>query len=114
MAHELARSSVMAALSSYEAHPVSVMEAVSIGLPVVGFDVAGVSDLVEDGLVGGVPMGSPTAVVADRLVSALRAERPAGPRVGVELPTWEACAGRLAQLYREVAFSWARPMARAV
>jgi glycosyltransferase involved in cell wall biosynthesis len=90
------------------------MEAVSAGLPVVGFDVAGVSDLVEDGLVAGVPMGSPAPVVADRLVAALRADRPTGPRVGVDLPTWETCAGQLAQLYREVAYSWARPMARAV
>jgi hypothetical protein len=53
-------------------------------------------------------------VVADRLVAALRTARPDGPRVGVELPTWETCAGQLAQLYREVAYSWARPMARAV
>jgi glycosyltransferase involved in cell wall biosynthesis len=114
MARELASSTVMTALSSYEAHPVSVMEAVSIGLPVVGFDVAGVSDLVEDGLVAGIPMGSPAPVVADRLVAALRAERPDGPRTGVELPTWETCAGQLATLYREVAYSWGRPMARAV
>jgi glycosyltransferase involved in cell wall biosynthesis len=114
MAVELASSSVMAALSSYEAHPVSVMEAVSAGLPVVGFDVAGVSDLVEDGLVAGVPMGSPAPVVADHLVAALQAARPGGPRVGVELPTWETCAGQLAQLYRDVAYSWSRPMASAV
>jgi glycosyltransferase involved in cell wall biosynthesis len=114
MAVELASSSVMAALSSYEAHPVSVMEAVSAGLPVVGFDVAGVSDLVEDGLVSGVPMGAPAPVVADHLVAALQAARTGGPRAGVELPTWETCAGQLAQLYREVAYSWARPMASAV
>lgn len=114
MARELAGASVMVALSSYEAHPVSVMEAVASGLPVVGFDVAGVSDLVEDGLVAGVPMGSPSAVVADKLVSVLETARPGGPRVGVELPTWETCAGQLAELYREVAYSWSRPLARAV
>lgn len=114
MAQELARSSVMAALSSYEAHPVSVMEAVAIGLPVVGFDVAGIGDLVEDGLVNGLPPTSSTAEIADRLVTALRAPRPVGPRVGAPLPTWQSCAQQLASLYREVAYSWSRPYWKAV
>ena len=55
----LARPVVMAALSTYEAHPVGVMEAVAIGLPVVGFDVAGIGDLVEDGLVTGIRRFAP-------------------------------------------------------
>lgn len=114
MAHELARSSVMAALSSYEAHPVSVLEAVASGLPVVGTDVAGVADLVEDGLVDGIPVGSSIATVAQHLVTALRAPRPSGPRVGADVPTWNSCARDLAALYREVAFSWTRPSSRAV
>ena len=54
MAGILSRSAVMAAMSSYEAHPVAVMEGVALGLPVVGFDVAGTGDLVEDGWVTGV------------------------------------------------------------
>ena len=41
MASTLAESSVVAALSDYEAHPVAVMEALSAGRPVVGYDIAG-------------------------------------------------------------------------
>ena len=45
----------MAALSEYEAHPVAVMEALALGVPAVGLDTAGIGDLVQDGLVRGVP-----------------------------------------------------------
>ena len=58
MAAALAESSVVAALSDYEAHPVAVMEALSVGRPVVGYDIAGVGDLVAEGWVRGVPPGA--------------------------------------------------------
>ena len=45
MATALAESSVFAALSDYEAHPVAVMEALCVGRPVVGYDIAGVGEL---------------------------------------------------------------------
>ncbi len=105
MARELARASVMAALSSYEAHPVGVMEAVASGLPVLGFDVAGIGDLVQDGLVEGLAPDADTEEVAAALATMLRITAAAGPRTRpeVELPTWEACAEGLAAVYREVA-----------
>ncbi|WP_345453812.1 glycosyltransferase family 4 protein [Nocardioides marinquilinus] len=105
MARELATAGVMAALSSYEAHPVGVMEAVTVGLPVVGLDVAGTGDLVADGLVTGVPADASALAVADALVDALRATaaRP-GPheRRAVDLPTWETTAEGVAAVYRRV------------
>ncbi|MBB2900743.1 glycosyltransferase involved in cell wall biosynthesis [Kineococcus radiotolerans] len=106
MAGELARAGVMAAMSDYEAHPVGVMEAVTLGLPVVGADVAGIGDLVEDGLVHGV---APTAGAGD-LAAALVAELvrtrsrgavPHTPRP-VELPTWETSVAATAEVYRTV------------
>ena len=105
MAHELGTASVMAALSSYEAHPVAIMEAVTLGLPVVGLDVAGTGDLVEDGLVTGLPEDSAAATVADALTTALldTAARvgPHRPRA-LELPTWDTTAVGVAEVYRSV------------
>ena len=55
MATTLAESSVVAALSDYEAHPVAVMEALCVARPVVAYDAAGMSELVAAGWVRGAP-----------------------------------------------------------
>lgn len=111
MALELAGASVMAALSTYEANPVSVMEAITTGLPVVGFDVAGIADLVEDGLVTGVSPRSTIPEIAASLVARLRTAT-AEQRAPAEVPSWETCAERLAALYFEVAASGQHPAAQ--
>ncbi len=104
MAEVLARSSVMAALSDYEAHPVAVMEAVALGLPVVGADTAGIGDLVEDGLVTGIAPDADDAEVARVLVGRLTATSPGPHRPPVvALPTWEGCTAAIADVYRSVA-----------
>jgi glycosyltransferase involved in cell wall biosynthesis len=103
MAAILSRSAVMAALSSYEAHPVAVMEAVALGLPVVGFDVAGIGDLVEDGLVTGVPLDADDARVAEALLQQLRADDGSPHRAPeLALPTWEGATEAIAAVYRGV------------
>lgn len=48
IATTLAESSVVAALSDYEAHPVAVMEALSAARPVVGYDIAGLGELIAE------------------------------------------------------------------
>ena len=97
MATTLAESSVVAALSDYEAHPVAVMEALSAARPVVGYDRAGVGELIAEGWVRGVAPGAPPVTLARELVTAMSAPSPAAR---VELPTWDACADQLAQVYR--------------
>jgi glycosyltransferase involved in cell wall biosynthesis len=97
MATALAESSVVAALSDYEAHPVAVMEALSVGRPVVGYDIAGIGDLVAEGWVHGVAPGASAASVARHLIEAVSAPSPVDPAT---LPTWDSCAERLAQIYR--------------
>jgi glycosyltransferase involved in cell wall biosynthesis len=73
------------------------MEALSAGRPVVGYDTAGLADLVARGWVRGVVPGAAPAVVASELVQAM--SRPAGIP-GAELPTWDSCAADLEQVYR--------------
>lgn len=104
MAGELAKASVMAALSSYEAHPVGVMEAVASGLPVLGFDVAGIGDLVEDGLVQGISGEATTDEIAAALVTMLKLADETETRTipEVELPTWETCTEKVITVYRDV------------
>jgi glycosyltransferase involved in cell wall biosynthesis len=96
MARVLAESSVVAALSDYEAHPVAVMEALSVGRPVVGYDIAGIGELVSEGWVRGVTPGAPALNVARSLVDAMSASPLVDP---AKLPTWDSCAAQLAEVY---------------
>jgi glycosyltransferase involved in cell wall biosynthesis len=98
MAAALGSAAVIAAFSDYEAHPVAVMEALTTGRPVVGYDIAGMSDLVEDGLVHGLRPGAAPVDAAAALISAMSAP---GRLLG-DLPTWQTCAEALADVYRSV------------
>ncbi|GAB1691026.1 hypothetical protein KRM28CT15_28290 [Krasilnikovia sp. M28-CT-15] len=98
MATALGSAQVVAAFSDYEAHPVAVMEALTTGRPVVGYDIAGMADLVEDGLVHGVRPGTDPADAARALVAAMGA----APRRPMALPTWETCVDSLVEVYRSV------------
>jgi glycosyltransferase involved in cell wall biosynthesis len=100
MATTLAEANVIAAMSDYEAHPVAVMEALSVGRPVVGYDIAGIGELVAEGLVHGVAPGTSPAMVAEQLVTVMAAPL---PTTIPELPTWDTATAQLAQLYRAVA-----------
>jgi len=100
MAAALAGATVFAALSDYEAHPVSVMEALTLGVPVVGLRTPGLADLAEDGLVRGLPADASPATIAAGLVTVLRSPGPVGPGAG--LPSWDETAAELAGLYLEL------------
>jgi len=112
MATALSESNVVAALSDYEAHPVAVMEALSVGRPVVGYDVAGIGDLVTEGWVRGVTPGASAATVASRLVEAMSSPALVAPAA---LPTWDSCAEQLAGAYRaSVGRDFWRPLSELV
>ena len=96
MATALAESSVVAALSDYEAHPVAVMEALCVDRPVVGYDIAGMGELFAAGWVRGVPSGAHATAVAQELVNAMSSPSPVDH---AQLPTWDACADQLAHVY---------------
>jgi glycosyltransferase involved in cell wall biosynthesis len=99
MASVLARASVVTLLSEYEAHPIAVMEALSLKRPVLVADTSGLSELAEQGLVRAIPLNSSAAQVADAVLEQLR--QPLIPSE-IELPTWEQCAERLLTLYADV------------
>jgi glycosyltransferase involved in cell wall biosynthesis len=50
---------------------VAVMEALTVGRPVVGYDIAGIGELSAAGWVHGVPRGAPAAAVAQALVKTM-------------------------------------------
>ena len=102
MATMLARSSLVVLLSDYEAHPVAVMEALSLGRPVVTSDVAGCAELARNGLVRAVPLDAHPEAVADAMAAEIAAGRVGPSASAIALPDWDACAERLVALYRDV------------
>ena len=67
----LAASDIFLLPSEHEGLPRSIMEAMAVGVPVVGTDIRGMRDLLQDGAGVLVPVGSPESIASafDRLVS---------------------------------------------
>jgi glycosyltransferase involved in cell wall biosynthesis len=99
MGQALTEASVIAALSEYEAHPIAVMEALSVGRPVVGFDIAGIGELVGEGWVQGVDPKEKPVGIARQLVTAMSTRPSVDPG---DLPTWDTCAAQLGEVYLEI------------
>ena len=105
MADLLASASLVVLLSDYEAHPVAVMEALSLGVPVVTTDTSGFRELAERGLVRAVPLDASPDWTALVMGEALAAP----PTAPVALPDWQDCADAVLATYREIAFRSAAP-----
>jgi len=99
MAREVAAAQVVALLSDYEAHPVAVMEALTLNRPVLVARTSGLVELEVEGLVRGVPAECGPAVVAHSLDLQMR--HPLSVDAST-LPTWETCAAGLGSIYRRV------------
>ena len=90
--------------SRYEGRPIAVIEAMASGVPVVGFDVPGLRELVRpgrDGLLAGDGdvddlASSLRDLVGDRILAAAMGR--AARRRALEWPTWEETGGRFADL----------------
>ncbi len=100
MARALCESDVFAAMSDYEAHPVAVMEALSLGCSVVGLDIAGIGELVHEGWVRGVPPEATPEQIAQAILAGMGQPPLVDPAT---LPTWDTCAQALGDLYLEIA-----------
>ena len=102
MARLVGRAALVVLLSEYEAHPVAVTEARSLGRRVLVAETSGLIELVTAGEVHGIRLEASAAELATEMGRLLR-EPPEAPRVRV--PTWQDCADELIALYRQVALS---------
>jgi glycogen synthase len=100
MAALLASADLVVLLSEYEAHPVAIMEALSLNTKVLTSNTSGFRELAERGLVRTVPLSLSTAGTAEAMAEALKAEPIA--RV-LALPDWDDCAAELTGIYRACA-----------
>jgi glycosyltransferase involved in cell wall biosynthesis len=96
MAAELSKAALVVLLSEYETHPIAVLEALSLGCPVLVADNSGLSELARQGLARAIPLNSSDRQVGMAVLEQLSQPRPA---VNLELPTWDDCAANLLTLY---------------
>ncbi|HEY4025499.1 MAG TPA: glycosyltransferase family 4 protein [Candidatus Dormibacteraeota bacterium] len=101
----LATADLVALLSEYEAHPVSVLEAVGLGRRVLVADNSGLRELAGRGLATAVSLRRSDRELGEAMLDLLRGPAPDPPPA---LPTWDACAGGHVELYRRVLAGHAR------
>jgi glycosyltransferase involved in cell wall biosynthesis len=99
MASLLANAALMILLSDYESQGIAVLEALSLGRPVLVADTAGLHELVENQLVRAIPRRSSADQVAAAILGQLK--QPLIPPA-IDLPTWDACAADVLAVYRTV------------
>jgi glycosyltransferase involved in cell wall biosynthesis len=99
LADIVASAGLFVLLSDYEAHPVAVIEALSLGRPALVSDTSGLRELAQKGLCRRIPLNSSPVEVAAAIVEQLAAPRPVPAEA---LPSWDDCAQRLLDVYNEV------------
>jgi glycosyltransferase involved in cell wall biosynthesis len=97
MAEILSQATLVALLSEYEAHPIAVMEALSLRRPVLVTETSGLKELADQGLVRAISLHSPPEEVARAVQQQI--EEPVLPPASFTLPTWENCASQLQEVY---------------
>lgn len=99
MADCLATAGLVVLLSEYEAHPVAVMEALSLGRRVLVSDTSGLRELAEKGLCRAVPLNASRTELARAMAHELLNEREVPE---ILLPDWDRCADALVRVYEDV------------
>lgn len=97
MANILSQAALVALLSEYEAHPISVMEALALKRPVLVANTSGLTELAEQGYVRAIPLNSSPAEIAYAVQQQI--EKPIVPSTHIALPTWDDCASQLQHVY---------------
>ncbi len=99
MAETLSSATVVALLSEYEAHPVAVMEALTLRRPVVVAATSGLHEIAAQGLAREIPLRSTPREVANAILHQIK--EPLTPPSHFALPTWDECAERVEAVYRD-------------
>jgi glycosyltransferase involved in cell wall biosynthesis len=95
----LCSAGLVVLLSEYEAHPVAIMEALSVQRPVLVTDTSGLRELAQKGLCRSIPLNATAGMVAEAVVEELAREHQA---TGVTLPNWDDCTEQLLGIYNTV------------
>ncbi|AZO63584.1 MULTISPECIES: glycosyltransferase family 4 protein [unclassified Mesorhizobium] len=99
MADLLARAALFVLFSDYEAHPIAVMEALSLRRPVLVSDTSGLRELAAKGLCRAIPPNAGPKELAAAMADELKAHREVPD---LALPDWDACAQVLSDVYCDV------------
>jgi glycosyltransferase involved in cell wall biosynthesis len=99
LADLLASAGLFVLFSEYEAHPVAVMEALSLRRPVLVSDTSGLRELAAKGLCRAVPCDAGPRELAAAMAEELEAHREVPDLL---LPDWDACAQSLSDVYHDV------------
>ena len=95
----LCSAGLIVLLSEYEAHPVAVMEALSVRRPILVADTSGLRELAQKDLCQSIPLRSTPSMLAAAIADEL--QRNHQPRQ-VELPDWNDCTQQLLKIYTAV------------
>jgi glycosyltransferase involved in cell wall biosynthesis len=99
MADLLASAGLFVLFSEYEAHPVAVVEALSLRRPVLVSDTSGLGELAAKGLCRAIPRDAGPSEVAAAIAEELEARRQIPD---LTLPDWDDCAQSLSEVYDDV------------
>ncbi|MGH6716989.1 MAG: glycosyltransferase family 4 protein [Bradyrhizobium sp.] len=99
MADLVASAGLVVLFSEYEAHPVAIVEAVSLRRPVLVSDTSGLRELADKGLCRAVACDATSQEMAGAMAEEISIRR---KLPDVVLPDWEACAQALSEVYRDV------------
>jgi glycosyltransferase involved in cell wall biosynthesis len=94
----LEAAALVVLLSEYEAHPVAVAEALSVGRRVLVNNSTGLKEVADRGLARAVAGDASASDVAAAMVEELAGDRNVS---GPALPTWDDCAESLIKSYRQ-------------
>jgi len=99
MAALMSQASLVVLFSEYEAHPVAVMEALSLGRSVLVADTSGLSEIARKGWVKAIAFDSSSDEVAAAILRQL--DEPVVQH-DITLPTWDDCTESLLAVYQAV------------